>query len=77
MLTTTPKVARRKIGGAGDLSPVRDEISQVPGLSSDVAACLGERLRAYYSHLMNAPVPDSFNRILEAIDRKERTNDDR
>lgn len=77
MLTTTPKVSRRTIGEVGELPHIRGELLQVTDLSSDVVACLGERLRAYYSPLVKDPIPDCFTRILEGMDRKEGMNDNR
>jgi hypothetical protein len=48
-----------------------------PTLPPQVVSCLGERLRAYYSQLMNDPIPGSFIRILETMDQNGRANRDR
>jgi hypothetical protein len=45
-----------------------------PTLPSQVATCLGERLRAHYALLMNEPVPEHFIRILEALDETRSAN---
>jgi Anti-sigma factor NepR len=45
-----------------------------PTLPSQVTTCLGERLRAHYSVLMNDPVPEHLIRILEALDETRSAN---
>jgi hypothetical protein len=47
-----------------------------PTLPPEVVSCLGERLRAYYSQLMNDPIPGSFIRILETMDQNGRARRD-
>jgi hypothetical protein len=47
-----------------------------PTLPPEVVSCLGERLRAYYSHLMNDPIPGSFIRILETMDQNGKASRD-
>ena len=47
-----------------------------PTLPPEVVSCLGERLRAYYSHLMNDPIPGSFIQILETMDQNGRARRD-
>jgi hypothetical protein len=74
---TTPKFTQRKLGDVGERPVVRSELPRQPALPPGVAACLGDRLRAYYAHLMNDPVPDSFIRILEAMDGTRSANNDR
>ncbi|MBM1174656.1 hypothetical protein JQC81_27535 [Microvirga arabica] len=36
-----------------------------------VATFLGEQLQAFYSHLMNEPVPDRFVQLLAQLDGKQ------
>jgi hypothetical protein len=74
---TMPKVTQRKPGDTGELPVVKIEGPHEPALPPDVAACIGERLRAYYAHLMNDPVPEHLIRILEAMDRTRSANNDR
>jgi hypothetical protein len=74
---TMPKVAPRNLGDIGELQAARGELPHQPALPPDVADCLGERLRAFYAHLMNDPVPDPFIRILEAMDGTWRANNGR
>jgi hypothetical protein len=45
-----------------------------PTLPSQVTTCLGKRLRAHYSVLMNDPVPEHLIRILEARDDTRSAN---
>ena len=47
-----------------------------PTLPPEVVSCLGERLRAYYSQLMNDPIPGSFIRILETMDQNGKASRD-
>ena len=47
-----------------------------PTLPPQVTICLGERLRAYYSQLMNDPIPGSFIRILETMDQNGKASRD-
>jgi Anti-sigma factor NepR len=47
-----------------------------PTLPPEVVSYLGERLRAYYSHLMNDPIPGSFIRILETMDQNGKASRD-
>jgi hypothetical protein len=68
VLMTMPKVDQRKLGDIGELPVSSSELPHQPSLPSDVAACLGERLRAHYAHLMKDPVPEHLIRILEAMD---------
>lgn len=77
MLMTMPKVAQRKLGDTGEVPVVKTGGPHEPALPADVAACLGERLRAYYAHLMNDPVPVHLIRILEAMDGTRSANNDR
>jgi hypothetical protein len=74
VLMTMPKVDQRKLGDIGEPPVASSELPHQPSLPSDVAACLGERLRACYSPLMKDPVPEHLIQILEAMDQKERTN---
>ena len=75
MLTTRPAIARTTSCGLERLERGRAEPRPEPALPSDVTAGLGERLRACYAQLMNAPIPAEFGRLLEAMDRKERHDD--
>jgi hypothetical protein len=59
------------------MHPLQGEPRPEPTLPSDIAVCLGERLRACYAHLMNEPVPDDLVRLLEALDRKKSQDDGR
>ncbi len=77
MLMTMPKGTQRKLGDTGELPVVETEGPYEPALPADVAAYLGERLRAYYAHLMNDPVPEHLIRILEAMDGARSANNDR
>jgi hypothetical protein len=43
-----------------------------PSLPPQIAACLGERLRAHYAQLMSEPVPEAFLRILAPLDHNGR-----
>ncbi len=65
VLSETPDEPHHSHGGQGDPHPE-------PTLPPDVAACLGERLRAHYAQLLNEPVPDDLLRILGALDRTRR-----
>ena len=40
-----------------------------PTLPSHVASYLGERLQAFYAHLMNEPLPDRLVELLEQLER--------
>ena len=77
MLMTMPKVAQRKLGYIGELPAARNELPHQPALPPGVAPCLAERLRAYYAHLMNDPVPDAFIQVLEAMDGAGSANNGR
>ncbi len=44
-----------------------------PSLPPQVAACLGERLRAHYTQLMSEPVPEDFLQILAPLDHNGRS----
>ncbi len=74
---TMPKVAQRKLGDMGELQAAWSELPRQPALPPDVAACLGERLRAFYAHLMNDPVPEHIIRSLEIMDGTRRADNDR
>jgi Anti-sigma factor NepR len=56
--------------------PVEDGSSTEPTLSPGVAAHLGDRLRAYYAHLMSDPIPDHLVRLLQALDGHEGADND-
>jgi hypothetical protein len=45
-----------------------------PILPPQVAACLGERLRAHYAQVMGDPIPDALLQILESLGQKGRAN---
>jgi len=72
VLTTSPKIPQTASGELHQLKVVRDEPHLKPTLPPDVAACLGERLRAHYAQLMNEPIPGDLLRILEALDQTRR-----
>ena len=74
MLTSMPQVQQNTPDELqGSRVALRGPMPE-PILPPHVTTCLGERLRAYYSQVMNDPVPDSFTRILEVIDRKGRAS---
>jgi hypothetical protein len=68
VLTLLPQAQRKTPDELRRSQVVRHGPVHEPALPSEVTACLGERLRAYYSLLMNDPVPEHFIRILEALD---------
>ena len=77
MLTPMPQVQQNtpdELQGSQFVSqgPVRE-----PTLPPQVVSCLGEGLRAYYSQLMNDPIPGSFIRILETMDQNGKASRDR
>jgi hypothetical protein len=45
-----------------------------PTLPLAAVAHLGDRLRAYYAHLMSDPVPDHLLRLIETLDGKGSTD---
>ena len=73
MMSMFPGVLR-KPDDQDEPQPVESDMLSAPTLSSDVTACLGHRLRAYYSHLMKDPIPEAFIQILEPMDRKRSAN---
>ena len=74
MLTTWPEVPQTTPDERHQRQAVRGEPDPEPTLPPDVAACLGERLRAHYAQLMNEPVPDDLLRILDALDQTRRAS---
>ena len=77
MLTPWPKAPQTKSGELPRLHEVPVKPESEPALPPDVAACLGERLRAHYAQLVKEPVPDDLLRILKALDRTGRAGDAR
>jgi hypothetical protein len=71
---TMPKGPQRKLVDIGELLTARSGLPRQPVLAPGVAACLGERLRACYAHVMKDPVPDAFGRIFEAMDGTKSAN---
>jgi hypothetical protein len=53
-----------------DLLNVNGDPGPEPALPPHVATFLGERLQAFYAHLMSEPVPDRFVQLLVQLDRK-------
>ncbi len=73
MLTTSVRLTGRKLSqGSSPRTSSRREPSSEPGLSPEISACLGERLRASYTDLMRDPMPDQIARLLKALDDRER-----
>ncbi|MFC5086244.1 NepR family anti-sigma factor [Microvirga arabica] len=54
-----------------DLLNVTGDPGPEPTLPPHVATFLGEQLQAFYSHLMNEPVPDRFVQLLAQLDGKQ------
>ncbi len=69
---TLPKISQTETNEVIDLHAMGSELPHEPFLPPDITACLGERLRAYYSQLLNDPVPESFIQILKSMHQKER-----
>ena len=77
MLTPWPKAPQTRSGELPRLHEVPGKPQSEPALPPEVAACLGERLRAHYAHLVNEPVPDDLLRILEPLNRAGRAGNAR
>jgi hypothetical protein len=41
------------------------------GMDAELQAHIGRHLKAAYEDILNQPVPDRFNQLLEALDRRE------
>jgi len=54
-----------------DLLNANGDPGPEPTLPPHVATFLGEQLQAFYSHLVNEPVPDRFIQLLAQLDGKE------
>jgi hypothetical protein len=76
VLTLLPQAQRKTPDELQRPQVVRHGPVHEPALPSQVTTCLGERLRAYYSPLMNEPLPEHFMRILEAQDETRSPNSD-
>jgi hypothetical protein len=68
------RISQRKPNEIIDLQAAGREFPHEPFLPPHIVACLGERLRAYYSQLLNDPIPESFIRILEPMHQKRRAD---
>ena len=77
MLTIRPQAQQNTSNELQGSQVVSQAPVDEPTLPPHVTICLGERLRAYYSELMNDPIPGSFIRILETMDQNGRANRDR
>ena len=76
MLTIMPQAQQNKPDELQGSQVVPQRPVDEPTLPPHVTICLGERLRAYYSHLMNDPIPGSFIRILETMDKNGKASRD-
>ncbi|WP_134499663.1 NepR family anti-sigma factor [Microvirga pakistanensis] len=72
MLTTLPHLVEQVPDTFQEPQAATGKFLHEPTLPPQVAACLGERLRAHYAQLMSDPVPDALLRILEPLDQKGR-----
>ena len=77
MLSPWSKAPQTRFGELPRLHEVPGKPQPEPALPPEVAACLGERLRAHYAHLVNEPVPDDLLRILEPLNRAGRAGNAR
>ena len=77
MLTPMPQVQQNTPDELQGSQVVPQAPVDEPTLPPEVVSCLGERLRAYYTHMMNDPIPGSFVRILETMDQNGRASRDR
>ena len=78
MNTTGKGTAGNEVPSTGDLEETRvdyrlaeAENEADPVLSPDVQRLLGLRLKAAYDELVNQPVPESFLKLLEDLNRRE------
>jgi Anti-sigma factor NepR len=58
-----------------DLLNINGDPGPEPALPPHVATFLGEQLQAYYTQLMNEPVPDRFVQLLAQLDGIENGRD--
>ena len=72
MLTTLPDLVHKAPDRFQTPQAATGNSVPEPALPPQIAACLGERLRAHYAQLMSEPVPDTLLRILKPLDQKGR-----
>ncbi|WP_420846785.1 NepR family anti-sigma factor [Microvirga tunisiensis] len=76
VLTPWPEASQTALGDLNQLEGARGEPHPEPTLPPHVAACLGERLRVHYAHLVSEPVPDDLLRILQPLGQTGRAVND-
>jgi hypothetical protein len=75
VLTVLPEVAQETLETLGEPCEPQSaarEGYQEPSLPPQVIACIGERLQAFYGHLIKEPVPDALLQILAPLNKKGR-----
>jgi hypothetical protein len=72
--TTRPHLVHQVPDTSQEPRAATSKLPHEPTLPLQVAACLGERLRAHYAQLMSDPIPDALLQILEPLNQKGRAN---
>jgi hypothetical protein len=68
VLTTRPHLVHQVPDNTQEPQAATSKLAHEPTLPPQVAACLGERLRAHYAQLMSDPIPATLLQILEPLD---------